>query len=125
MVAHKFRPSREPLRSLKEAVELCPVGPACIRGGTRRVLKGAMLPSNARPLARLVLLSLMLTFVLARLVSILMTMHRMPNIYFHVRDTHVHHLNYGIFLLAGVGAYLLFSSDPAGAAAPGVFGIGL
>src|SRR5258706_9750511 len=83
-----------------------------------------MLPSNARPLARLVLLSLMLTFVLARLVSILMTMHRMPNIYFHVRDTHVHHLNYGIFLLAGVGAYLLFSSDPAGAAAAVGFGVG-
>src|SRR5258707_4838200 len=84
-----------------------------------------MLPSNARPLARLVLLSLMLTFVLARLVSILMTLHRMPNVYFHVRDTHVHHLNYGIFLLAGVGAYLLFSSSPAGAAAAGLYGIGL
>ena len=34
---------------------------------------------------------------------------RMPNLYFFLRGTHVHHLNYGIFLLAGVGAYLLFS----------------
>jgi len=84
-----------------------------------------MLPSNARPLARLVLLSLMLTFVLARLVSILIALHRMPNIFFHVHDTHVHHLNYGIFLLAGVGAYLLFSSGPAGPAAAVVYGIGL
>ena len=31
---------------------------------------------------------------------------RMPNLYFFLRGTHVHHLNYGIFLLAGVGAYL-------------------
>ena len=84
-----------------------------------------MLPSNTRPLARLVLLSFMLTFVLARLVSILMTLHRMPNIYLHVRDTHVHHLNYGIFLLAGVGAYLLFSSGPAAPAAAVIYGVGL
>src|SRR6266550_2008233 len=84
-----------------------------------------MLPSNARPLARLVLLSLTLTFVLARLVSILIALHRMPNIFFHVHDTHVHHLNYGIFLLAGVGAYLLFSSGPAGPAAAVVYGIGI
>src|SRR5881409_80115 len=86
-----------------------------------------MLPSHTRPLARLVLLSLMLTFVLARLVTILITLHRMPNIYLHVRDTHVHHLNYGIFLLAGVGAYLLFkpgfTATPAAAAV--IYGIGL
>src|SRR5437762_4063965 len=84
-----------------------------------------MLPSNTRPLARLVLLSLLLTFIAARLLSILMTLHRMPNIYLHVRDTHVHHLNYGIFLLAGVGAYLLFSSGPAAPGAAVVYGIGL
>jgi len=54
-----------------------------------------MLPTHTRPLARLVLLSLMLTFIAARLVSILIVLHRMPNIYLHVRDTHVHHLNTG------------------------------
>src|SRR5437899_165307 len=86
-----------------------------------------MLPSNTRPLARLVLLSLLLTFTAARLVSILMTLHRMPDIYLHVRDTHIHHLNYGIFLLAGVGAYLLFSPGPPAAlpAAAVIYGIGL
>src|SRR2546430_4347797 len=84
-----------------------------------------MLPSHTRPLARLVLLSLMLTFVTARVVSILIMLHRMPNIYLHVRDPHVHHLNYGIFLLAGVGAYLLFSPGPAAPAAAVVYGIGL
>src|SRR5437879_10088580 len=84
-----------------------------------------MLPSHTRPLARLVLLSLIVTFVLARLVTILITLHRRPNIYLHVHDTHVHHLNYGIFLLAGVGAYLLFSAGPAAPAAAVIYGIGL
>src|SRR5882762_1767668 len=84
-----------------------------------------MLPSHTRPLARLVLLSLIVTFGLARLVTILITLHRMPNIYLQVHDTHVHHLNYGIFLLAGVGAYLLFSAGPAAPAAAVIYGIGL
>ena len=84
-----------------------------------------MLPSNTRPLARLVLLSLLLTFIAARLISVLMTLHRMPDIHLHVSDTHIHHLNYGIFLLAGVGAYLLFSPGPAAPAAAVMYGIGL
>lgn len=84
-----------------------------------------MLPPDTRPLARLVLLSLLVTFVVARLVSILMMLHRMPDIFLHVRETHVHHLNYGIFLLAGVGAYLLFSPGPAAPAAAVLYGIGL
>jgi hypothetical protein len=67
----------------------------------------------------------MVTFVAARLVTILITLHRMPNIYLHVHDTHVHHLNYGIFLLAAVGAYLLFSPGPAAPPAAVVYGIGL
>jgi hypothetical protein len=86
-----------------------------------------MLPSNARPLARLVLLSLSLTFVTARVVTILVMAHHMPNIYLHVRGTHVHHLNYGIFLLAGVGAYLLFTpgGGPAAPTVAVIYGIGL
>jgi hypothetical protein len=87
-----------------------------------------MLPSNTRPLARLVLLSLLLTFIVARLVSILMLLFHKTDMYLHVRDTHVHHLNYGIFLLAGVGAYLLFSppsAAPTPPAAAVIYGIGL
>ncbi|PYO86992.1 MAG: hypothetical protein DMD66_11795 [Gemmatimonadetes bacterium] len=84
-----------------------------------------MLPSNARPLARLVLLSLMLTFITARLVSILMLLPHVPDIYLHVHETHIHHLNYGIFLLAGVGAYLLFTPGPPTPAAAVLYGIGL
>ena len=86
-----------------------------------------MLPPNTRPLARLVLLSLLVTFVLLRLVNVLVMLHRMPDLYLHVRDTHVHHLNYGIFLLAGVGAYLLFKPDPSAVppTAAVIYGIGL
>jgi hypothetical protein len=86
-----------------------------------------MLPPDSRRRARLVLLSLLVTFVLLRLVNILVMLHRMPDLYFHVRDTHVHHLNYGIFLLAGVGAYLLFKPGPSAVppTAAVIYGIGL
>jgi len=59
-------------------------------------------------LARRALFGFILTFIAARTVMLLIMSHRMPNLYFFLRGTHVHHLNYGIFLLAGVGAYLLF-----------------
>jgi len=84
-----------------------------------------MLPPNARPLARLVLLSLLFAFIVSRVFSILIMLHKMPDVYLHVRGTHVHHLNYGIFLLAGVGAWLLFTPGPAAPAAAVIYGIGL
>jgi len=59
-------------------------------------------------LARRALFGFILTFIAARTVVLLIMSHRMPNLYFFLRGTHVHHLNYGIFLLAGVGAYVLF-----------------
>jgi hypothetical protein len=31
-----------------------------------------------------------------------------PDLYLHIRGTHVHHLNYGIFLLSAIGGYLVF-----------------
>src|SRR5450755_3349157 len=64
-------------------------------------------------LARRALFGFILTFIAARTVVLLIMSHRIPNLYFFLRGTHVHHLNYGIFLLAGVGAYLLFRT-PAG-----------
>jgi hypothetical protein len=62
------------------------------------------------PLARRALFGFIITFIAARTVVLLIMSHRMPNLYFFLRGTHVHHLNYGIFLLAGVSAYLLFSA---------------
>ena len=60
-------------------------------------------------LARLVLAAFVVTFITARILVILIMSHRLPpRLFFHVGQTHVHHLNYGIFLLSGVGAYLLF-----------------
>ncbi len=58
-------------------------------------------------LARIVLFSFLLTFILARTVVFLIMSHRLPDLYLHLGGTHIHHLNYGIFVLAGVGAYLL------------------
>ena len=54
---------------------------------------------------------------------------RMPDLFLHVGGTHVHHLNYGIFLLSAVGAWLLFAR-PSGrllevAAAVYALGMGL
>src|SRR6204780_2145156 len=64
--------------------------------------------ADSAQLARRALFGFILTFIAARTVVLLIMSRRMPNLYFFLRGTHVHHLNYGIFLLAGVGAYLLF-----------------
>jgi len=64
-------------------------------------------PSEPAELARRVLFAFILTFIAARILVFLIMARRIPNMYFFLRGTHVHHLNYGIFLLAAVGAYLL------------------
>ncbi|HVO52009.1 MAG TPA: hypothetical protein VMV60_13525 [Thermoanaerobaculia bacterium] len=63
--------------------------------------------------ARRALFAFLLTFVASRAMVLLIMSGRVPNMYFFLRGTHVHHLNYGIFLLAGVGAYLVVRR-PAG-----------
>jgi hypothetical protein len=68
------------------------------------------LASESAHLARRALFAFILTFIAARTVVLLIMAHRMPNLYFFLRGTHVHHLNYGIFLMAGVGAYLLLAT---------------
>lgn len=64
---------------------------------------------HTRRLARLVLFTFVLTFIIARVIVLLIMSHTMPDLYLHLGGTHVHHLNYGIFLLCGVGAWLLFA----------------
>lgn len=59
-------------------------------------------------LARRVLFSFVLTFIASRVLVLLIMSRRIPNLFLFLRGTHVHHLNYGIFLLAAVGGYLLF-----------------
>lgn len=81
----------------------------------------------SRRLARRVLYSFLLTFMASRVVVFLIMAHWLPDLYVNVRGTHVHHLNFGIILLAGTGAYLLFAR-PAGRGlswAAALYGVGL
>jgi hypothetical protein len=59
-------------------------------------------------LARTVLVTFLLTFMLARAMVFLIMFRTIPDFFLYIKGTHVHHLNYGIFLLSAVGAYLLF-----------------
>jgi hypothetical protein len=59
-------------------------------------------------LARFALFGFIVTFILARCFVFLIMAHEMPNLYFFMQGTHVHHLNYGIFLLAAVAGYGIF-----------------
>jgi glucose dehydrogenase len=66
-------------------------------------------PKPMRHLARLTFVSFLLTFIAARTVVILIMARRMPDLFLHLGGTHVHHLNYGIFLLSAVAGVLLFA----------------
>jgi hypothetical protein len=63
----------------------------------------------SRRLARLVLTAFILTFVAARVLVFLIMSRTIPDFYIYVGATHVHHLNFGIFLLSIAGAMLLFA----------------
>jgi hypothetical protein len=70
---------------------------------------------------------LLFTFIAARVLVFLIVARRLPDLYLHLGGTHIHHLNYGIFLLSAVGAYLLFAA-PNARALRGVataYGVGL
>ena len=71
---------------------------------------------TAHRLARRALFGFIVTFVLARIFVFLIMAREMPNFYFFVRGTHVHHLNYGIFLMSAVCGYSVFRR-PTGRAA--------
>ena len=80
---------------------------------------------GARQLARRVLTAFLLTFIAARLLVILIMARKIPDLFLHVGGTHVHHLNYGIFLLAGVGGFLLFRPQGHRRLLAMLYGIGL
>lgn len=89
------------------------------------------LGARSRPLpsviARQILTAFLLTFMAARIVVYLIMARRIPDLYFYAGQTHVHHLNYGIFLLSAVGACLLFYgiTGPKLTAITFLYGIGL
>jgi hypothetical protein len=66
-------------------------------------------------MARLVLFSFLLTFIASRITVYLIMARTIPDLYMHLGGNHIHHLNYGIFLLVAVGGFLLFR-DPTGGA---------
>jgi hypothetical protein len=84
-------------------------------------------PLSAAAAARRVLATFLATFIAARTLVYLIMSRRIPNVTFHARGTHVHHLDYGIFLLAFVGAALLFrpGDERLRRAVTFVYGIGL
>ncbi|MGA3172260.1 MAG: hypothetical protein ABSE62_14740 [Chthoniobacteraceae bacterium] len=65
--------------------------------------------SPAKRLARVVFTTFLLTFIASRVLVILIMAQKVPDLFLHMGGTHVHHLNYGIFLLSAVGAILLFA----------------
>jgi hypothetical protein len=72
--------------------------------------------ATAHRLARRALFSFVLTFLLARAIVFAIMAQLIPNLYFFLQGTHVHHLNYGIFVLAAVCGYSVFCL-PVGRAA--------
>jgi hypothetical protein len=69
--------------------------------------------ADSTHLGRLALFAFVVTFVIARSMVLLIMARRIPNLYFFLSGTHVHHLNYGILLLAVVGGALLLGTPGA------------
>jgi hypothetical protein len=63
----------------------------------------------SRHVAWILWATFLITFLLARITVLLIMMHLVPTMYLRMGNdrTHVHHLNYGIFLLSFVGGFLV------------------
>lgn len=73
------------------------------------VIRSASAARPIRHLARLTFVAFLLTFIAARTLVILIMTRHFPDFFLHLGGTHVHHLNYGIFLLSTVAGILLFA----------------
>ena len=67
-------------------------------------------------LARRALFGFVMTFIVSRVLVFLIMSRCIPNFFLYLQGTHVHHLNYGIFLLSAVGGYALFARPKGWAA---------
>lgn len=65
--------------------------------------------SRPRHLARVTFIAFLLTFIASRTLVILIMTRKIPDFFLHLGGTHVHHLNYGIFLLSTTAGVLLFA----------------
>jgi hypothetical protein len=79
-----------------------------MRGGKSNTAAEKALKRKYTHSARIVLVAFLFTFVLVRSLVLLIMSRTIPDLYLYLKGTHIHHLNYGIFLLSVVGAYLLF-----------------
>ena len=79
----------------------------------RHAKESAPVQSTFQRRAGWILASFLFTFMTARIVVYLILARRIPDLYLYVGGTHIHHLNYGIFMLSGVGAYLLLKRPTA------------
>src|ERR1700756_3529156 len=66
-------------------------------------------PKPTRHLGRLTFVAFLFTFIASRTLVILIMTRKLPDLFLHLGGTHVHHLNYGIFLLSAVAGLLLFA----------------
>jgi len=66
-------------------------------------------PETFDRLARRALFGFIMTFIISRMMVFLIMSGQVANMYFFLHGTHVHHLNYGIFLLSAVGGFALFA----------------
>jgi hypothetical protein len=84
-------------------------------------------PRPTRHLARLTFVAFLFTFIASRTLVILIMARRMPDLFLHLGGTHVHHLNYGIFLLSAVAGVLLFArlNDKQRSVCALAYGIGM
>jgi hypothetical protein len=84
-------------------------------------------PTPTRHLARLTFVAFLFTFIASRTLVILIMAQRMPDLFLHLGGTHVHHLNYGIFLLSAIAGVLLFArlNDKQRSVCALVYGIGM
>ena len=74
----------------------------------------------------IVLSSFLVSFVIARLTVYLMDANIIPDFYLAAGQTHVHHLNYGIFLLAVAGYLaLIFHNEDVNEFLAALYGVGL
>jgi len=82
-------------------------------------------PGSARQLASVALVAFLATFMTARMMAFLIMSRSIPDLYLYLGGTHVHHLNIGIFLLSGVGGWLLFRPPSRMGIPAALYGAGL
>ena len=78
-----------------------------------KVLWHKLFGSKREEISFYILWSFFTTFVLARLIVYLVVEDYIPNVFLTIRGVHIHHLSYGIFLLAWVGFYCLVYANTA------------